>query len=172
MQSSDEPALDSTDISKAAVAKAWRAVVVAAGTGPSADPHHDWNAEEEDALPGVVPSRRLLDTYGSSLIHTNRLISRKFERRQRKVPAHMPHFIDVDVLRQVDSSFQAEFEATSRNRFRSPQDLQFAFAYFQFIMEGGATQTLDLAEYWRQELDTNQDGYVWTHMQHRFCIDD
>lgn len=56
--------------------------------------------------------------------------------------------------------FSAAFEATSQHRFRDSADIQFAFAYFYFIMEGGAQEGIDLEEYWRQELDTNHDGCV------------
>lgn len=38
--------------------------------------------------------------------------------------------------------------------------LQYAFAYFYWIMEGGAQEGLPVNLYWQRELDTNQDGYA------------
>ena len=104
--------------------------------------------------------RRLLDTYADSLVFTNHLISRAFKRSPRKVPAHMPHMVDVRVMEKVQDRFADAFDATSTHRFRDSADIQFAFAYFYFIIEGGAQAGIDLDEYWSTELDTDGDGCV------------
>lgn len=113
-----------------------------------------------------------------------------FCRNQRKVPAHMPHMIDVEVMTKVQDTcvlcgcvaawvwlvvvavgnevvtrlllcrFSWAFDATSAHRFRDAADIQFAFAYFTFIMEGGAQEGIDVDTYWQRELDTDMDGYV------------
>jgi UDP-N-acetylglucosamine-lysosomal-enzyme len=106
--------------------------------------------------------RRLLDLYGHSLVFTNHLVSRHFVRRQRKVPAHMPHFVDRKVMARLQDTdtFRDAFDATSSHRFRSPRDVQFAFAYFYFVMEGGALQPVDVARFFHDELDTDGDGVL------------
>jgi hypothetical protein len=45
-------------------------------------------------------------------------------------------------------------------RFRSSVDVQYAFAYFFFLIEGGARLGLDPARYWMAELDTDGDGVL------------
>ena len=55
----------------------------------------------------------------------------------------------------------SEFDATSSHRFRDSADVQYAFAYFYFLIEGGAQQGLNMEEYWSRELDTDQDGYAF-----------
>ena len=59
-----------------------------------------FNGEEEyacaayDAQHGEEPRRRLLDSYGESLVRANRLYDTAFGTKPRRVPAHMPHMID------------------------------------------------------------------------------
>ena len=43
-------------------------------------------------------SRTLKDTFGDSLRHVDYLFSSKFGYAARKVPAHMPHMINRDIL--------------------------------------------------------------------------
>lgn len=99
----------------------------------------------------------------------------------------MPHFINVDVMSKLQERYQddddagdaatslcnltlsflhahrlpSEFDATSSHRFRDSADVQYAFAYFYFLIEGGAQQGLNMEEYWSRELDTDQDGYAF-----------
>ncbi len=47
----------------------------------------------------------------------------------------MPHMIDVPIMHRLQSKFPSEFDRTSSHRFRSGDDVQFAFAYFWFLME-------------------------------------
>jgi hypothetical protein len=151
------------------VRDAWTALVV----GLEADAH--------------LPVRRRLDSYGDSLVFTNRMINRAFVmgqgnsgagatsswgsvtspfagrgrvRRARRVPAHMPHMIDVGVVEAMEARFPTEFRETSRHRFRSSTDVQYAFAYFHFLMEGGAQGGIDTHAFWRSELDTDGDGVL------------
>ena len=42
-----------------------------------------------------------LDTFGASLTHVNALFNRKFGYSARKVPAHMPHFIDKTIMERL-----------------------------------------------------------------------
>jgi len=50
--------------------------------------------------------RRLLDTFGESLIYVNRMYHQAFGREQRKVPAHMPHMIDKDVVAELQVTWK------------------------------------------------------------------
>jgi hypothetical protein len=85
-----------------------------------------------------VPGRRrslLMDTFGDSLIFVNQLYNAQFGTpdAMRKVPAHMPHFIDAHVMRQLQATFPDQWDATSTHRFRSPTDMQYGFSYFYFL---------------------------------------
>lgn len=131
------------------------AIVPAEGLGVGEAVHTD--GAQPTRLRGGA-RRLLLDTYGSSLIHTNRLIASQFGRSQRKAPAHMPHFIDRGFVQSLEERFPKEWDATSSHRFRDPEDIQYAFAYFYWVMEGGAQSGLDMSTYWRRELDTDLDG--------------
>lgn len=78
--------------------------------------------------------RRLLDTFGDSLRHVNRLFNTAFGYETRKVPSHMAHMIDVEVMKRLQEKFPEEFDQTSSHKIRSPDDMQFAFSYFYFLM--------------------------------------
>ena len=41
------------------------------------------------------------DTFGESLSKVNRLLNKEFGHESRKVIAHMPHFIDSDIMSQL-----------------------------------------------------------------------
>jgi hypothetical protein len=42
-----------------------------------------------------------LDTFGESLSKVNRLFNKEFGSESRKVIAHMPHFIDRDIVQEL-----------------------------------------------------------------------
>lgn len=53
--------------------------------------------------------RRLdLDTYGSSLVHVNRLYNKAFGNELRKVPAHLPHMMDKDIVSEMQQMWPKE----------------------------------------------------------------
>ena len=52
---------------------------------------------------GLRHGRRLLDTFGDSLRHVNRLYNARFGYAARKVPAHMPHLIDRAVMAELQA---------------------------------------------------------------------
>lgn len=62
-------------------------------------------------------SRRLMeemtDTFADSLRHVNRLYTKVYGHATRKVPSHMPHFIQRDVMVELQSNFPEEFDSTS-----------------------------------------------------------
>ena len=56
--------------------------------------------------------RRLdLDTYGSSLVHVNRLYNKAFGNEARKVPAHLPHMMDKDIVSEMQQMWPIEVGA-------------------------------------------------------------
>lgn len=77
---------------------------------------------------------RTLDTYAESLLHANRIFNKAYGLERRKVPAHMPHLLDRTVVREMQDKFAGEFDKTSRHRVRDPEDMQFAFSYYYFLL--------------------------------------
>lgn len=51
-----------------------------------------------------VVNRQLKDTFGGSLLYVNRLYNRRYGSAARKVPAHMPHMIDIDVITDLQAT--------------------------------------------------------------------
>ena len=79
-------------------------------------------------------NRRLIDTYSDSLLFVNRLYQQKFGAETRKVPAHVPHMINKVVIEELQQRFQNEWQRTSSNKFRSSDDMQYAFSYYHYLM--------------------------------------
>lgn len=100
-----------------------------------------------------IPRRRLLDTFGDSLRHVNKIYNREFGYTARKVPGHMPHFIDKLVMEELHSRFPEEWDATSSHKVRSSDDMQFAFSYYYFLM--GVTRNITAEEIFDQ-MDTDK----------------
>eukprot|EP00795_Rhopilema_esculentum_P003109 gene3108-1404_t len=103
------------------------------------------------------PSRKLLDTFASSLLHVSRIYNRQFGYKARKVPAHMPHFVDVDVVNEMQRRFWKSFDETSSHKIRSPQDMQFAFSYSYYLMDLPAS--INMSSIF-QELDADMSGVL------------
>ncbi|XP_022336372.2 N-acetylglucosamine-1-phosphotransferase subunits alpha/beta-like [Crassostrea virginica] len=101
--------------------------------------------------------RQLLDTFGDSLRHVNRLYNKAFGYAPRKVPGHMPHMVDRDIMNELHDRFPLEFEVTSSNKIRSRNDMQFAFSYFYYLM--GVTRNRTAEEIFG-ELDTDHSGIL------------
>lgn len=78
--------------------------------------------------------KNTFDAYGSSLQHTNRIFNLKYGFKPRHVPAHVPVLIDRNVMSDLQSNFTKEFERTSRNRFRSADDMQFSLSYYYYVI--------------------------------------
>ncbi|XP_070534877.1 N-acetylglucosamine-1-phosphotransferase subunits alpha/beta-like isoform X2 [Ptychodera flava] len=99
--------------------------------------------------------RRLLDTFGDSLRHVNKLFNKKFGYAARKVPAHMPHMIDVEIMKELHDSFPEEFDKTSQHQVRHSADMQFAFSYMYFMMSQTKDQNVS---HIFDEYDTDNSG--------------
>ncbi|XP_039647468.1 N-acetylglucosamine-1-phosphotransferase subunits alpha/beta isoform X2 [Perca fluviatilis] len=106
---------------------------------------------------GGATGRRLQDTFADSLRYVNKLLNGEFGFTSRKVPAHMPHMIDRLIMQELQDTFPEEFDKTSGHRVRHPEDMQFAFSYFYFLMS--AQQQLNVSEVFDQ-IDTDHSGVL------------
>ncbi|XP_030845190.1 N-acetylglucosamine-1-phosphotransferase subunits alpha/beta isoform X1 [Strongylocentrotus purpuratus] len=103
------------------------------------------------------PQRRLLDTFGDSLRHVNKLFNKKFGYQARKVPAHMPHMGDVGIMNDLQAEFAEEYDITASHRLRHPRDMQHAFSYFYYLM--GTPKVVNVTEVF-DEFDTDGSGVL------------
>eukprot|EP01117_Protostelium_nocturnum_P010349 TRINITY_DN3721_c0_g1_i2.p1 TRINITY_DN3721_c0_g1~~TRINITY_DN3721_c0_g1_i2.p1 ORF type:complete len:1019 (-),score=326.23 TRINITY_DN3721_c0_g1_i2:164-3220(-) len=115
--------------------------------------------KEEDAKQST--GRKLMDNYGESLKFVNSLMNAAFGSTARKVPAHMPHFLSLDVLEDLHKQWPDKWNETSSHQFRSGEDMQFAFSYFYFMIH--QLNEFNLTNIWTTYLDTNTDGYLNTN---------
>jgi hypothetical protein len=99
----------------------------------------------------------LMDTFGDSLRWVNLLYTKTFGKASRKAPAHMPHFVDVAIMRELHARWPERFEQTSAHKFRHPKDMQFAFSYMYYMMHAPETYS---ARDTFTELDGDQDGFL------------
>ena len=104
------------------------------------------------------PTRELLDLFGDSLKFVDRLYTAEFGAQNRKVPAHMPHMIDRDIMEELQQRWWAEWDATSSHRLRSGRDMQYAFSFFYYLMS--RNHEVDLRQVFSRDVDTSQDGVV------------
>jgi len=87
--------------------------------------------------------RHLLDTYADSLRHVSRVYNRAYGYTARRVPGHMPHMINRKVAAGMQEKFAEEWDMTSSHQMRRPDDMQFAFSYFYFLMSEPLNSTTD-----------------------------
>lgn len=97
--------------------------------------------------------RRLLDTFGDSLRHVNKLYNKAFGYSARKVPGHMPHMVDKDIMNDLQDMFPEEWAVTSSHKIRSSDDMQFAFSYYYYLM--GVTKNVTIGQVF-DEMDTDK----------------
>ncbi|BFZ05151.1 hypothetical protein BsWGS_08190 [Bradybaena similaris] len=99
--------------------------------------------------------RQLLDTFGDSLRHVNRIYNKEFGITSRKVPGHMPHMIDKNIMQELQDRFPMEWDATSSHKIRSSTDMQYAFAYYYYVM--GVTEEISVEQVFSM-MDTDHSG--------------
>ncbi|EFC50785.1 N-acetylglucosamine-1-phosphate transferase [Naegleria gruberi] len=116
------------------------------------------NSVTTESSTPVRIGRKLLDKFGDSLIHVNKLLNREYGRASRKVPAHMPHMIDRDIMFELQKKWEYEFNVTSSNRFRSSSDMQYTFTYFYYLMHEGIHY--NVSRFLREHVDTNNDNVL------------
>ncbi len=116
---------------------------------------NETNKNNNFFLKSLKRSKR--DTFADSLRYVNKLFNQIYGFMPRKVPAHIPHLIDIDIMNKLENKFRTEFDLTSSHRLRSSNDMQFAFSYYYFIMseleEFNASKLFD-------EFDINQNGLL------------
>ncbi|XP_017774454.1 PREDICTED: N-acetylglucosamine-1-phosphotransferase subunits alpha/beta [Nicrophorus vespilloides] len=78
---------------------------------------------------------KTVDAYGESLQYSNKVLNKRYGYKTRHVAAHAPILIDVPIMIAMSKAFKKEIYKTSSSRFRSPDDLQFAFTYYHYLME-------------------------------------
>uniref|UniRef100_A0A8C4RXW9 N-acetylglucosamine-1-phosphotransferase subunits alpha/beta n=1 Tax=Erpetoichthys calabaricus TaxID=27687 RepID=A0A8C4RXW9_ERPCA len=108
-------------------------------------------------LDNINVGRKLKDTFADSLRYVNKLLNRKFGFTSRKVPAHMPHMVDRIVMQELQEMFPEEFDITSSHKVRHSEDMQFAFAYFYYLMS--AVQQFNVSQVF-DEVDTDLSGVL------------
>lgn len=69
----------------------------------------------------------------------------------------MAHFFDTEIILNMQNFWPEEFQKTSGSRLRSPTDIQYALAYYYFMISERDEFDFDLL--FRTVLDHNRDGY-------------
>ncbi|ETI53015.1 hypothetical protein F443_03984 [Phytophthora nicotianae P1569] len=104
------------------------------------------------------------DTFGDSLRYVNKLYNRAFGKPKtsdrRRVPSHMPFLLQKSIIREIKDHWTKEIQDTSAHRFRHPQDMQFSFSYFHYLINRAKIHPHTLEEIWREYLDANRNGIL------------
>lgn len=100
------------------------------------------------------------DYYGDSLVHVNNIFMKDFRasRETKRVPAHTPLMINRDIMEELQNRYSEQYRKTSTNRFRSSDDMQYAFAYFHWLILSSRRIDFKIEEFFRDVVDTNRDG--------------
>ena len=88
----------------------------------------------------------------------------------------MPHMINKDIVAEMQRLWPQEWDRTTRNRFRSGNDMQYGFSYFYYLMYrrelqlglnkgkkefyDGEVKTDLIRMVWEDEVDTDRDGIL------------
>jgi UDP-N-acetylglucosamine-lysosomal-enzyme len=78
--------------------------------------------------------RKLLEVYTETIVYADRLLNKMYGYTMRRIPIHAPLFIDIGIMEALQTKMKLEFERTSSRKFRTSKDIQYAFVYYQFIM--------------------------------------
>ncbi|GMF21838.1 unnamed protein product [Phytophthora fragariaefolia] len=104
------------------------------------------------------------DTFGDSLRFVNKLYNRAFGKPKttdrRRVPSHMPFLLQKSIIREIKDHWTKEVQDTSAHRFRHPEDMQFSFSYFHYLINRAKIHPHTLEEIWREYLDANRNGIL------------
>jgi hypothetical protein len=84
-----------------------------------------------------------MDVFGQTLAYANYLLDDAFGEApvERKVAAHAPHLVDVEIMREVENQWREEHEQTSSHYFRHPMDLQYQTVYLYYLMNAKRGRT-------------------------------
>ncbi|XP_054713569.1 N-acetylglucosamine-1-phosphotransferase subunits alpha/beta-like [Uloborus diversus] len=114
----------------------------------------------------TVTQRHLLDTFGDSLRHVNKLYNEAFGYEARKVPSHIAHFVDRRVMHRLTERFSTAFDVTSSHKIRSSNDMQFAFSYYYYLMS--EIESVEINEIFDM-FDTDNSG-TWSDREIRTVL--
>ncbi|KAF2077558.1 hypothetical protein CYY_001176 [Polysphondylium violaceum] len=128
---------------------------------------YPWETIQEQQHKSQNNRRKLLDMFGDSLKFVNRLYTKEFGSSPRKVPAHMPHMIDVDVMNEIQEKWSEQWDETSSHSLRNSKDMQYAFSFFYYIIHKKVPY--NITQVWGQ-LDGNRDGYLSENELRTFAI--
>lgn len=106
------------------------------------------------------------DIYSHSLIATNMLLNRVYGFKARHVLAHVGFLIEREIVEAMHQRFEEQVKQTAHQRFRAATDLQYAFAYYSFLMS--ETQTMSVEQIF-DEFDTDGSG-TWSDREVRTCL--
>ena len=115
----------------------------------------------EERYKTTFHQRSLLDAFSGSLLHVNRIYNRAFGYKARKVPSHMPHMVDVDIMEELQAKFPREFDETSSHKLRSKNDMQFALSYFYYVID--QTKEFNVSRVF-EEVDADRSGRLIQRM--------
>eukprot|EP00727_Mastigamoeba_balamuthi_P004638 m51a1_g14172 putative n-acetylglucosamine-1-phosphotransferase subunits alpha beta-like (770) ;mRNA; f:22617-25887 len=104
----------------------------------------------------TAPKKKKLDTFGESLKYVNLLYNKEFGPETRRVPAHMPHFIDTSVMRELQARWPERWNRTSSHKLRDPKDMQYSFSYMYYV--AGARRPFNATALWSEYFDVDEDG--------------
>ena len=114
------------------------------------------NNESGTGNSSTEPKKKKIDTFGESLRYVNRLYTKEFGAEPRKVPAHMPHFIDVSIMEELQGRFREQWELTSSHRLRHAHDMQYSFSYMYYVID--APMPYNETQIWREYFDVDGNG--------------
>lgn len=83
------------------------------------------------------------DIYSQSLIYTNMFLNREYGFKARNVIAHVGFMLEKEIIKAMHQKFKEQIAITTKNRFRAANDLQFALAYYSFVMEETRRATVE-----------------------------
>uniref|UniRef100_A0A1A9WJ76 LNR domain-containing protein n=1 Tax=Glossina brevipalpis TaxID=37001 RepID=A0A1A9WJ76_9MUSC len=106
------------------------------------------------------------DIFSQSLIYTNMLLNRCYGFKARHVLAHVGFLLERTTIEAMQEKFAHEIFNTASHRFRSPNDIQFAFAYYSFLME--EMRTASVREIF-SEVDTDH-SQTWSDREIRTLL--
>jgi len=70
----------------------------------------------------------------------------------------MPHMLSRSELERFQRRYERDVRETGSSRFRRSNDVQFAFAYFHWLINSARSVDFDLETFWSETLDSNRDG--------------
>uniref|UniRef100_A0A1A9ZVK5 LNR domain-containing protein n=1 Tax=Glossina pallidipes TaxID=7398 RepID=A0A1A9ZVK5_GLOPL len=106
------------------------------------------------------------DIFSQSLIYTNMLLNRCYGFKARHVLAHVGFLLERTIIEAMQEKFAHEIFNTASHRFRSSNDIQFAFAYYSFLME--ETRATSVREIF-SEFDTDH-SQTWSDREIRTLL--